>query len=196
MLDRKSLEKYQKSFKEGESLMREGEDPSHIVILLQGEITIWKGPKVVARIKVAAGEKPLFFGTMAYFMDTKRTASIVALSDCRTVEIPCSSLDTVIRSSPELAINMLRQMSQDIDRTNQQITELAKKDDIQIGRLRKDISELTKLVSLVATDTKQWQIIKLADFAKTNYFSNDSLCKFDTVIMDEYLRKLVEGIKC
>lgn len=193
MLDQKSgpLLKFLKKFRAGEILMREGDAPEHLFMVFDGTVDILKGDKVLARISADPNSKPLFFGTMAYFLNTKRTATVEANTECKTFAIPCASLEKVIRSSPDMALNLLAQMSTDLDRVNRQVTENQEKADKLISRLKKQSSDLVYLLELVSHDLRRWELSTLAQYAKENAYHSSAPPDMEELKLDDYLRKLV-----
>ena len=193
MLDQKSgpLAKFGKKYLAKSFIMKEGEAPDHLYMLIDGEVNIIKDNKIVAQIKADPKAKPLFFGTMAYFLNTKRTATVEANTDCRTIAIPCKSLEKIIRSSPDMALNLLAQMSQDIDRVNRQLTDDKDKSGKLISTMKKQSSELVHLIELVAKNIKKWEVATLAQYAKENAYFDGKSRKYDEKNMDDYLRQLL-----
>jgi len=103
----------------GEVVAREGETATEMFIIQDGEVEIFKarpdGDKVLS--KLGPGD---FFGEMAVLEGRPRSASARAATDCRLLPIDASTLDTLLREHPEIAVRMLRKLSHRVRRYEQE----------------------------------------------------------------------------
>lgn len=97
--------------KEGQLIITEGELEKEMYIIEEGKVEIVK--------RVGKGERQLrvlepgdFFGEMAILDDQPRSASARAITDCKLLLIDPSTFDQMLRQYPEIAVRMLRKLSQ------------------------------------------------------------------------------------
>lgn len=80
----------------GRLITREGHIERELYVVLSGEVEVFRGDHVIARL--GCGE---VFGEMAFFHeDGKRSASVRALRDCRIVTLRRKWVDDLTRSDP------------------------------------------------------------------------------------------------
>jgi CRP/FNR family cyclic AMP-dependent transcriptional regulator len=87
----------------GESLFREGDEAAHMFILLEGEVEILVGTKVVD----VPGPGALI-GEMALIDHAPRAASVVAKTQCRLAKIDVPRFHFIIRQNPFFATHVMK----------------------------------------------------------------------------------------
>lgn len=101
----------------GTVLFEEGERGEDAYIVLQGRLGVLvssdAGPDPVAQIE--PGE---FTGEMSLISREPRSATVVALRDCELVRIPRPAFELMMRTSPQLASLIMRQMASRLRRTS------------------------------------------------------------------------------
>jgi CRP-like cAMP-binding protein len=102
------MSKYQKKFKKGDVLMREGEDDSRIFLLKKGILDVFILGRKVNSIDAALSQD--FVGEVGAVLGTPRTATIVAATDCVTLCLPRIELEDVITSSSSLGVKLIRSL--------------------------------------------------------------------------------------
>lgn len=102
--------KFGRNFSRGTVLFHEG-DPGHEMFIIQ------KG-KVQIRKKVGKAEKVLaelfdgeFFGEMALLLGMDRSATVEVIEDSKILVISPGTFESLLRSSPEIALKMLKKMA-------------------------------------------------------------------------------------
>ncbi|MDX1632939.1 MAG: cyclic nucleotide-binding domain-containing protein [Thermoanaerobaculia bacterium] len=95
----------------GETIFREGEPGAEMYIIEEGEVEIVKGIGPNER-RLALLEEGDFFGEMALLEDLDRSAAARAITDCRLLPIDASTFDQMLRDFPEIAVRMMRKLSQ------------------------------------------------------------------------------------
>jgi hypothetical protein len=102
--------RYLVSFRAGDVIVREGDAGKDMFILEDGEVEIFRhhggAEKVLSRLE--AGD---FFGEMSVLEGRPRSSSARAANDCRLLPIDASTLDALLREHPEIAVRMLRKLS-------------------------------------------------------------------------------------
>lgn len=101
---------YERVFEAGSVIFEEG-DPGEVLFVIQsGEVELTRlgltGRQVVARL--ATGD---FFGEMSVVVREPRTARAVAINECRLLELDGATLEAMCVERPEIAIRMIRRLS-------------------------------------------------------------------------------------
>ena len=105
------LEKYFLTFDTGQVLFYEGDDSKDLYILVSGEVDIIKGNKKIAEIT----ERGSLFGEMSYLLREKRTATVKARGDVKTIRIPEQEITAFFRKFPEVAPEITRLLAKRLD---------------------------------------------------------------------------------
>jgi CRP-like cAMP-binding protein len=95
----------------GETIFSEGDTGTEMYIIQKGEIEILKsfGPEIRRLGLLEVGD---FFGEMSLLEELPRDASAKALSDYKLLRINHSTFDHMVQENPEIAVRMLRKLSQ------------------------------------------------------------------------------------
>ncbi|AUT02294.1 transcriptional regulator [Nostoc sp. CENA543] len=110
------------------SVMHELHFPAHHTIFRQGEEGRSLYIVVSGRVKVHIGEKQLavvdqgkYFGEMAVFDTQPRSATVTTLEPCEFLELTQEQLYDAIEETPEIAVNIIRELSRLVRRLNDNI---------------------------------------------------------------------------
>ncbi len=107
MLDIFRNEPETRAFAPGETLFSEGDPaPSHMHAILEGEVEILRGGRVVGR--ASAGE---IVGEMALIDHVPRSATVRALAACRTALVSERRFLFLVQQHPAFALAMLRMLT-------------------------------------------------------------------------------------
>lgn len=89
------------AFAKDETLLRMGDAATSIFLLARGSLHCFMraGGKRHDLGSIQEGE---IYGEVAYFTGGRRTAEVVATSDCEVLELPFAALDTLQQQAPEL----------------------------------------------------------------------------------------------
>jgi len=93
-------------FHSGSSIVRSGDPGSTFYVLLDGTARVVTPKGRPHRLK--AGD---FFGEMALFDDSPRSADVLAEDEVLTMTINCSAFRKLVRSEPALAVELLRTLA-------------------------------------------------------------------------------------
>jgi CRP-like cAMP-binding protein len=123
------IKKFGKKFPAEAFLAKEGEPGSTMFIISSGKLVVTK--------QTAAGEKTLaelkegdFFGEMAIMgMQEKRAASVKTLAETTVLELNREAFEGLVRRSPEIAMEVIRTMTERVRDANGRIGALIHKDD-------------------------------------------------------------------
>src|SRR5262245_31948450 len=111
--------------KKGETIYVDGDLGSEMYVIQSGAVRIFR---TIAGVKqeLAIMEKGDFFGEIAVLEGLPRTASAEALDDSELIEISGTTFDTMIRSNIEIAVRMLRKLSNRLQEANRKIELLSR----------------------------------------------------------------------
>ena len=139
MVGRNSLD-YEESFKDGDIIVREGEESREMFVIQRGSVAVMKqmGGTEVEISRLHRGD---FFGEMSLLESLPRTATIRAVGDTRLLVIRPGSLQLKIRRNPTFAFEMLQKMSHRLRVVNDRLAELLSNDSMA-GEASKDLSSL------------------------------------------------------
>lgn len=92
-----------KHFKAGERIFDEGEAGDFMYGLIEGEVEIRKGGKVVDTIGPGG-----IFGEMALIDHAPRSATAVAKTDCKAAQISEKRFYFLVQQTPNFALHLMR----------------------------------------------------------------------------------------
>lgn len=110
-----------RSFKAGDTLMREGEESDTMYLFLEGVVDVTRNLtlKVAGRgfeqaeksmVRLKAGTAPVF-GEMSMFGDEPRSATITASSDCALLELSRAAFEELCERDPRLGLALTRRIA-------------------------------------------------------------------------------------
>ncbi len=92
-----------KHFRAGERIFGEGDAGDFMYGVIEGQVEILKGGKVVDTVGPGG-----IFGEMALIDHTARSATAVAKSDCKTAQIGEKRFYFLVQQTPNFALHLLR----------------------------------------------------------------------------------------
>lgn len=110
------------SFPANYTIFRQGEEGRSLYIVVSGRVKVHIGNKQLAEV-----EQGKYFGEMAVFDTQPRSASATTLESCEFLELTQEQLYDAIEETPEIAVNIIRELSRLIRRLN---------DDMNVSNLR------------------------------------------------------------
>jgi len=123
MSDDPLFQRFGKEFPRGTVLFREGDEGREMFVVNAGSVTISKRVGEVEKIlsRLGAGE---FLGEMAILNNKPRSATAVCDEDCRLLVIDARTFETMIRSNSEIAVRLIKKLSDRLAEANEQIENL------------------------------------------------------------------------
>jgi len=123
------IKKFGKKFPPEAFLAKEGESGATMFIIAGGKVAVMK--------QTAAGEKMIatlvegdFFGEMAIMgLQDTRGASVKTLAETTVLELSREAFEGLIRKSPEIAISVIRTLTERVRDANGKLSALIHKDD-------------------------------------------------------------------
>ena len=84
IINNPDLNKYLNSFESGQTIFLEGDDSQDLFILVSGQVDVIKGKEKISEITGAGA----LFGEMSFLLGARRTATIKARDEVKTIRIP------------------------------------------------------------------------------------------------------------
>jgi len=109
------LDRYLTHFDKGQILFLEGDDSQDLFILVSGQLDIIKGNKKIAEISKAGD----LFGEMSFLLGARRTATVKAKSEGKTICIPEEDITSFVGEFPDVATAITRLLAQRLEETSQ-----------------------------------------------------------------------------
>ncbi|MBR4322491.1 cyclic nucleotide-binding domain-containing protein [Treponema sp.] len=113
-------------YKDKEVVCREGENSNDLFFILSGRFAVYANKKLATVLT----PNDLFIGEMAFLLNDRRTATILAVGNCRLIRIPKADFLLMIRKNPHYGIFLSKMLAQRLLRQTNQTMELKK----QIGK--------------------------------------------------------------
>lgn len=105
---------------EGEHLLNFGDEPQNVFVVKSGtlEASVNRNGKRIVLGTINTGE---FVGEMAYINSDKRSADVVALTDCELIEIPINMFDKVLLQRPSWSKALMKTLSKRMKIANEKL---------------------------------------------------------------------------
>ena len=119
-----SLKSLTVEYKAGERVVAAGEAGGCMFVVQAGSVRLLRRPDggEGEPVEIAVLEKGDFFGESAILDGRPYAMDAVAASDCEVVEISASTLQKMLDANPEVAVRMLRKLSQRLERIEGKIS--------------------------------------------------------------------------
>jgi CRP-like cAMP-binding protein len=118
------------AYREGEYLIREGEEAQDIFLVLQGALVVERDPAlpggapVMLACVLAEPVAPAIVGEMAYLGSMRRTASVRSSGLSHTLRLRPAHIDQVLDGFPGLTRMICRQFSRRLEETDRSLRDL------------------------------------------------------------------------
>lgn len=106
------------SYKEGRTIVKEGEDGIGFYLVLDGKVEVRKGAKVLSNM--GAGD---FFGEMSLLDGKPRSADVVAVAPTVCFGMTSWSFTALVKANPDIAVNMMKVLVARLRGTSNALTE-------------------------------------------------------------------------
>lgn len=101
-------------FSANHTIFRQGEEGRSLYIIVAGRVKVHIGDKQLAIV-----DQGKYFGEMAVFDTQPRSASVTTLEPCEFLELTQEQLYDAIEETPEIAVNIIRELSRLVRRLNE-----------------------------------------------------------------------------
>ncbi|MBE9036974.1 Crp/Fnr family transcriptional regulator [aff. Roholtiella sp. LEGE 12411] len=99
------------------TIFRQGEEGRSLYIIVSGRVKVHIGDKSLAEV-----EQGKYFGEMAVFDTQPRSATATTLEPCECLELTQEQLYEAIEETPEIAVNIIRELSRLIRKLNDDLS--------------------------------------------------------------------------
>ncbi len=116
-------------FRDGEALIKEGEEDCCLYLVLSGSLVISRGGEHLAGLECAPGS-PGIVGEMAYFGARMRTATVTAVGASKVLKLQPEHLDLIMAELPDLTRLLCRQFTWRLQESNDAIRAFQRRFDL------------------------------------------------------------------
>src|SRR5574344_1640823 len=102
---------------------KENEMSNDLFFIVSGRFAVYSGRK----LNTVLTPNDMFIGEMAFLLNDRRTATILAVGDCKLIKIPKSAFLLLIRKNPHYGIFLSKMLAQRLLRQTQTSISLQKK---------------------------------------------------------------------
>ena len=95
-------------YKDKQIVCRENELSNDLFFIVSGRFAVYAGRKLTTVLT----PNDMFIGEMAFLLNDRRTATILAVGDCKLIKIPKSSFLLLIRKNPHYGIFLSKMLAQ------------------------------------------------------------------------------------
>lgn len=113
IINRQDLQKYEVSFAAGETLFLQGDNSQDMYLLVSGKIEVFKDDKKIADIT----EPGTTVGEMSFLLETRRTATVKALTDVKAIMIPRDQITDFMHDHPGLVLHIALKLARRLEET-------------------------------------------------------------------------------
>ena len=115
IINNPDLDKYLAIYETGQRLFIEGDDTQDLYILVEGELDVLKGNKIINEIT----EKGALFGEMSFLLRTNRTATVKAKGDVKALCIPKEEITSFLHAFPVVGTTITWLLAERLGETTQ-----------------------------------------------------------------------------
>jgi CRP-like cAMP-binding protein len=106
----------------GETILMQGEEGSGFFVLKSGTLEVYKDDVLLAVIMYPG----TIFGEMGDILGRPRTCTVKAKNNAAIAFHHIDSLDSLVRTNPEIAVKLIRTLASRLDRTTQKLIDTAR----------------------------------------------------------------------
>ena len=146
----------ERTFNNGEVIIKEGDNGSTFFQLLEGTANVFADYGKKEQFRLAVLEEGEYFGEMAIIETYPRSATVVANSKVRALEIPGNELKTYFEEQPDMIVTLLKHlgsrlssMTKDYNEAQDLLDELRESDSNKKGSL---FSKIKKHINMYQTN--------------------------------------------
>lgn len=122
------IDSYGRKFAPGEVIFRQDEPAKNIYVLQEGRVRLVKRVRLVERNLVVLGPGDLFGETALLGQEEGCPSTAVTLTDCSALCFEASTFDSLVRSHPELALKLMRQLVRRLREAEDQVENMLIRD--------------------------------------------------------------------
>jgi len=123
MADDPLFQRFGREFPRGTVLFQEGAPGNEMFVVHQGRVTISKRVGEVEKVLSTLGPGE-FLGEMAILNNRPRSATATCAEDCKVLVIDAKTFEAMVRGNAEIAIRLIKKLSDRLAEANEQIENL------------------------------------------------------------------------
>src|SRR6266568_1480499 len=123
MADDQLFQRFGKEFPQGTVLFCDGEPGKEMYVIQQGRVHVSKKVGDLEKILATLGPGE-FLGEMSILNNKPRSATATCASACKLLVIDAKTFEAMIRGNAEIAIRMIKKLSDRLAETNEQVDNL------------------------------------------------------------------------
>ena len=105
-----------RKYSAGQTVVEAGTKGASMYVVFEGEVEIRDGEK-----ELEVGGTGTIFGEMALIDDSPRSATVIAKTDCRLVEVDRRRFEFMVQETPYFALEVMRIMADRLRRVNRKV---------------------------------------------------------------------------
>jgi CRP/FNR family cyclic AMP-dependent transcriptional regulator len=117
------VKRFGSTYSAGQTIFKEGDHAEEMFIIHQGQVNISKRARNAEQILATLRDGD-FFGEMALFTDSARSATATVAVESTILRIDKKSFDYMVNGNTAFAINMIRKLCERLRNADNQISEL------------------------------------------------------------------------
>ncbi len=117
------VKRFGSTYNAGQTIFKEGDHAEEMFIIHQGQVNISKRARNAEQI-LATLRDGEFFGEMALFTDSARSATATVVVESTILRIDKKSFDYMVNGNTAFAVNMIRKLCERLRNADNQISEL------------------------------------------------------------------------
>ena len=117
---------FEKTFVDGDVIIREGDSGNTFFQLLEGNVAVFKNYGQADEVQVAVIEPGQYFGEMAVIETYPRSSTVVATGDVKVVEIPAEALNEYFTQNPDKILAIMEVFGSRIKKMTEDCNEAKK----------------------------------------------------------------------
>lgn len=117
------VKRFGSTYSAGQTIFQEGDHAEEMFIIHQGQVNILKRARNAEQVLATLRDGD-FFGEMALFTDSARSATATVATESVILRIDKKSFDYMINNNSSFAINMIRRLCERLRNADNQISEL------------------------------------------------------------------------
>ncbi len=108
-------------YKDREVVFRQNELSNDLYFIASGRFAVYSGKKLVSVLT----PNDIFIGEMAFLLNDKRSATVLAVGDCKLIKIPKQDFLSLIRKNPHYGIFLSKMLAQRLVKQTQNTIQLS-----------------------------------------------------------------------
>jgi CRP/FNR family cyclic AMP-dependent transcriptional regulator len=161
-IERLAAGSVRRSFPKGRTIVAEGEPSQSLYILLSGRAKVQRSDTEGKEVILAVLGPGECFGEMSLIDDAPRSASVITIESCDFMSINKESFKTMMVSSPEISMRIMKGLVKRLREADKKIETLALLDVYgRVARVLLDFSEQVGMDRVVRSKLPRQEIAKM-----------------------------------